>query len=86
MIDYSVFDSFCKVPTWNTSHALDERRFNDALSKVVHDKDFSPEAMGDYIRNIHSNPIWPKESEELQNVISQLISNAWTIKNYVQRD
>ena len=51
---YEVFDSFCKLPTWDTSHALDERRFRAALSEVVHLPDFSPEEMGRYIQLNHA--------------------------------
>ncbi len=54
---YEVFDSFCKLPTWDTSHALYEERFRAALSEIVHLADFSPEEMGRYIQLNHAEPI-----------------------------
>lgn len=57
---YEVFDRFCKVPTWDTPHALDEERFRAALSEVVHLAGFSPAEMGRYIKLNHVEPIWPK--------------------------
>ncbi len=86
MIDYSVFDTFCKVPTWHTSHPMDQKRFHSALKQVVRESSFSPEMMGDYIRQNHAEPMWPKESEELQLVISDLVSKAWAVKDYLEAD
>ena len=83
MIDYSVFDRFCKVPTWHTSHALDERRFNDALKLVIDNPEFSPESMGEYIRQNHSDPMWPTGSDALDLAICGLISKAWAVKDYL---
>lgn len=82
MVDYTVFDDFCKTPTWDTTHALDERRFNNALKEVVDDPSFSPEEMGDYIQRNHSSPIWPKTPEELAKVIQRLIEKAWAVKDF----
>lgn len=82
MLDYSVFDSFCKTPTWDTTHPLDQRRFNNALDEVVIDRDFSPEVMGEYIRQNHSSPIWPKTPEHINQVIKQLVADAWVVKNF----
>lgn len=73
---YEVFDSFCKIPTWNTSHPLDVDRFRAALAEVVHEPDFSPEAMGDYIRANHAEPMWPKSPAHFDRVISGLVSDA----------
>lgn len=82
-VDYPVFEKFCKTPTWDTTHALDEGRFNDALHEVVMDPDFSPEAMGEYIRQNHSSPIWPKTPEQIDQVIKRLVGDAWVVKNFV---
>jgi hypothetical protein len=73
---YEVFDSFCKIPTWATSHALDERRFRAALSEVIHLADFSPEEMGRYIQMNHAEPIWPKTAAQLNKVIDRLVEYA----------
>lgn len=73
---YDVFDTFCKVPTWDTSHAFDEGRFSAALSEVVHLPDFSPEEMGRYIQLNHAEPIWPKSAAQLNQVIDRLVKYA----------
>lgn len=81
---YEVFDSFCKLPTWDTSHALDERRFRAALSEVVHLPDFSPEEMGRYIQLNHAEPIWPKTAAQLDTVIDRLMEYATAEQNRVR--
>lgn len=81
---YEVFDSFCKLPTWDRSHALDERRFRAALSDVVHLPDFSPEEMGRYIQLNHEEPIWPKTAAQLDTVIDRLMEYATAKQNRVR--
>ena len=73
---YSAFDSFCMVPTWDTTHPADQERFRLALLEVVDLPVFSPEAMGEYIEHHHSEPIWPKSRTELRRVIDRLVENA----------
>lgn len=73
---YEVFDSFCRVHTWETMHGHDERRFEEALAEVLHDPLFSPEAMGDYIRRNHAEPIWPKSDAHIEAVITRLVARA----------
>lgn len=70
------FDRFCKVPTWDTPHALDEERFRTALSEVVHLAGFSPAEMGRYIKLNHVEPIWPKTAAQLDIVIDRLVNYA----------
>jgi hypothetical protein len=81
---YEVFDSFCKIPTWDTSHALDEGRFRDALSEVVHLTDFSPKEMGRYIQMNHAEPIWPKTAGQLNEVIDRLVEYATVEQNRIR--
>lgn len=78
---YEVFDSFCKLPTWDTSHALDEKRFRTALREVVYLTDFSPEEMGRYIQWNHAEPIWPKTAAQLDKVIDRLVEYATVERN-----
>jgi hypothetical protein len=73
---YSAFDSFCKIPTWDTPHPADAERFRLALAEVVHLPGFSPDAMGAYIEQHHSEPIWPKSQAELRRVIDRLVEKA----------
>jgi hypothetical protein len=75
---YAAFDSFCKIPTWDTTHPADQERFRLALLEVVRFPGFSPEAMGEYIEHNHSEPIWPKSQVELRHVIDRLVEKAMT--------
>jgi len=76
MTIYSVFDSFCTIPSWDTAHARDERRFDAALAQVVDDPSFCPHAMGDYILANHALPVWPKSHRHTQAAIDRLVSLA----------
>ena len=82
---YEVFDSFCKLPTWDTSHALDEERFRAALNEVAHLADFSPEEMGRYIQLNHAEPIWPKTAAQLNKVVDRLVEYAAVEQSLVRR-
>ncbi len=73
---YEVFDGFCRIPTWETMHGHDERRFEEALADVVHHPLFSPDAMGDYIRRNHAAPVWPKSDAHIEAVIARLVARA----------
>ena len=73
---YKVFDSFCRIHTWDTMHGHDERRFEDALAEVVHDPLFSPDAMGDYIRRNHADPMWGATDAQIEAVIGRLVARA----------
>jgi len=73
---YEVFDRFCRVHTWETMHGHDERRFEEALAEVIDDPLFSPQAMGDYIRRNHAEPIWPKSDAHIEAVIARLVARA----------
>jgi hypothetical protein len=50
-VNYDVFDSFLARATWHTSHPNDERAFYRCLREVVARPDFSPDSMGEYMRN-----------------------------------
>lgn len=73
---YEVFESLCRIPTWETMHGHDEQRFEEALAEVVHDPLFSPDAMGNYIRRNHAEPIWPKSDAHIEAVIGRLVARA----------
>lgn len=78
-ISYSAMDAFCKVPTWDTGHPLDQRRFVDALLKIVDHPEFHPGEMIEYIRNNHSKPMWPKDEDELNEVLADLEQQAYAV-------
>lgn len=73
---YEVFDNFCKVPTWDTAHPLDDKRFKAALNEVVGRAGFSPREMGRYIQSNHADPIWPKTDAQLRAAIEMLVEQA----------
>lgn len=81
---YEIFDSFCLVPTWDTSHPADRQRFRAALDQVILRPDFSPETMGEYIEQHHAEPIWPKDSVKLRIVIDGLVDQARAEMSRVQ--
>jgi hypothetical protein len=72
---YSVFDDFLGRETWSSLHTLDLRVFNEALGTVVDDPEFSPEAMGDYMRKA-KNPNY-------HHAIATLVNNAWAVKEFL---
>ncbi len=76
MIMYEIFDGFCQLPTWDTSHPADRERFRSALLDAVHMPGFSPEAMGAYIEANCAELIWPKSEDELKRVIAGLVEEA----------
>lgn len=86
MIDYSVLDSFCKIPTWNSGHTLDKRRFMRALDEIVRDPSFSAEAAGEYIRENNSTPVWGEDDGELDRTIRRLVADAHAVRDYVTRN
>lgn len=72
---YSVFDAFLDRETWSTLHAMDLKEFNKALSDVVDDPTFSPEAMGDHMRQ--------RKNPNYHHAIETLVSNAWAVKEFL---
>lgn len=78
---YEVFDDFCRVPTWYTSHPKDRQRFLAALDQVLTAPGFSADEMGAYIAANHAPPFWPKEPAELKAVIDGLVREAATKLN-----
>ena len=78
-LDYAAMDRFCRVSTWHTSHALDQRRFFEALLEIVDEPGFHPSEMADYIRENHGEPMWPKDSEELRSAVDHLEEQAFAV-------
>lgn len=77
-MDYTVFDRFLDVETWHTNHPLDDWRFLLALRNAIQDERFSPNDMGDYIRNKTGN------HKEYEARIDSLVEKAETILDYEQ--
>jgi hypothetical protein len=77
---YEAFDSFLAVGTWHTNHDADGRRFYEALSRVVRDPKFSPDRMGEYVRQKTGT----KKDHPFEDDISRLVSNAWAVRDYLQ--
>lgn len=79
---YEAFDSFINVPTWHTRHPSDEKRFHNALSKVVWSKDFSAEQMAGYLRNKLN--LSPNDHEsDFGQTIDRYTQDAWAVKDFL---
>ncbi|OHD05054.1 hypothetical protein [Sphingopyxis sp. RIFCSPHIGHO2_12_FULL_65_19] len=76
-------DSYLDVDTWHTSHPLDDQRFYKALSKIVRDPKFSPEAMGEYIRD-KKGVSRDDNGDVFNNVIDRRITEAYAIQEFVR--
>jgi hypothetical protein len=80
-MDHRVFDTFLSVDTWHTTHPLDDRRFFWALSEVVEDPDFNPEAMGDHFRKVKAVT---SDQHPFASRIDSLVSKAWAVREYLE--
>jgi len=79
---YEAFDKFLAVETWYTAHPLDEKRFFKALQPVVRSAEFSPEAMGDYMRQKTQPP--NNQENPYDDAIGHYVSAAWAVKEYLE--
>jgi hypothetical protein len=81
---YQVFDGFLAMDTWHTRHALDERRFFEALSSVVKDSNFDPEKMGEYFRQKTRSTIHANDNKHpFEHAIAHYVAAAWAVKDYL---
>lgn len=79
---YQAFDMFLGTDTWHTGHANDLERFNLALAKVVHDPNFNPDEMANYM---HAVKDISKESEHpLAGAIENRRSAAWAVVEFLE--
>lgn len=82
---YDIFGDFCRRPTWDTSHPSDLKIFRSALREAVRQPGFSPDEMGDYLRQNHAEPIWPRSKTDLDKVIQGLVREARAALGRVKR-
>jgi hypothetical protein len=80
-MDYSIFDNFCRRPTWHTTHPSDEKLFSAALRQANQNPDFSPEEMGRYIRQYGSDAIWPRTGADVEASVRRLVKRAEAAKS-----
>jgi hypothetical protein len=80
---YEAFDRFLAVGTWHTNHDADGRRFYQVLSAVVRDPTFSPDQMGEYMRQ-KTGAKFSRQDHPFEHDISRLVSNAWAVRDYLQ--
>jgi hypothetical protein len=79
---YQAFDKFLARDTWHTRDANDEKLFFLALSSVVKDSKFSPEGMGDYMRQ-KTRPSPNVEDHPFEHAIAHYVAAAWAVKGYL---
>ena len=73
---YEVFDNFLATETWSSTHPLDEKRFDEALNKIIDNEEFSPSRMGDYFFDKVDN-------ENLAPAIQRYVDRAYIIKEFL---
>ena len=79
---YEAFDRFLAVSTWYTKHPNDEERFFHALRSVVRNDLFSPDALGDYIRQ--KAGVSRDDGHPYNDVIDDYVAAAWAVKDYLK--
>lgn len=78
---YEAFDRFLERDTWHTRHPNDERRFREALRKVVKNPLFSPDEMGEYMRQKTRGSVGVT-SHPFEQAIDHYVAEAWAIKDW----
>jgi hypothetical protein len=82
-MNYNEFDPFLRVDTWHTGHHYDEQRFYRCLAQVVEDPGFSPESMGNYMRE--AKKIAPDDHDHpFAMTIRELVTKAWAVREFLQ--
>jgi hypothetical protein len=84
-VNYDVFDLFLTRATWHTSHPNDERAFYRCLREVVARPDFSPDSMGEYMRNEKGLKSGDYD-HPFADHIRDLVGKAWAIREYLATD
>jgi hypothetical protein len=79
-MNYNTFDPFLSRDTWHTSHPRDDKGFFQCLRQVVDLPDFSPEAMGDYIRTAKGVDSY---DHHFAGRIRDLVGKAWAVRKYL---
>jgi hypothetical protein len=81
---YDVFDSFLSGGTWHTQHPTDEKTFFLVLQKVVRDKNFSPDVMGEHMRGKLGVDRYASKDATFSKAIDHYVSAAWAVKDYLR--
>jgi hypothetical protein len=85
---YQTFDKFLATDTWGKDHPSDEKRFFQALDRVVRDSDFDPDKMGEYMRQKkrpkgQKRPLTKTEAHPFGDAIKDYVAAAWAVKDYL---
>jgi hypothetical protein len=84
-MNYGVFDPFLARATWHTSHPNDERAFYRCLREVAEHQDFSPDGMGQYMRD--SKGVKSGDYDHPFALrIRDLVEKAWAVREYLATD
>jgi len=80
---YEEFDQFLQRTTWHTMHSMDEEQFFSALRRVVTDRAFNPEKMGEYMTARGRGSL---TDEPLADAVEHYVAAAWAVRKYLQLD
>lgn len=79
---YEAMNGWLDMDTWHTSATYDRDRFFRCLDKIVDNRDFNPDAMGEYCRRHQNIPAEDHESG-LAKAIDDHVRDAWAVKEYL---
>jgi hypothetical protein len=80
---YEAFDDFLRVQTWHSRHAMDEERFFQALSTVVHDPEFNPDQMGEHMDEKWHNGDFGVGEQIYEKARDHYVAAAWAVVGYL---
>lgn len=79
---YEAMNPWMDMDTWHTSEVPDTERFLRGLDKIIDNRNFNPDEMGEYCRRRQN--IAPEDHEStLANAIYKRVSDAWAVKEYL---
>jgi len=81
---YEAFDSFLDPETWHTNSGYEDERFYRALAKVVRKPGFSPDAMGEYMREKRGVDRDNEDQAAFNHTIDRRVTEGWAIYEYLR--
>jgi hypothetical protein len=79
---YEAMNGWLDMETWHTPEEPDRERFFRGLDKIIDNRDFNPDKMGEYCRQRRNIAAEDHESH-LAKVIDDRVQDAWAVKEYL---